>query len=70
MNRTAAKAKINSYIDQLKSRQPEMENEFAEGLATYMVLNGIKKSTEARLAVWAMGKDGLAELRQRVDRMV
>jgi hypothetical protein len=69
MTHTEATTKIASYTAQLMKRQPEMDKEFAEGLATYMVLKGIKKPSQARMAVWSMGKAGLEKMRKQVSEM-
>ena len=66
MTHTEATTKIASYMTQLTKRQPEMDNKFAEGLATYMVLKGIKKPSQARMAVWSMGEAGLEKMRKQV----
>lgn len=69
MTHAEATAKIASYMNQLMKRQPDMDKEFAEGLATYMVLKGIKKPSQARMAVWSMGEEGLEKMRKQVEVM-
>lgn len=69
MTRTEATTKIASYINQLVKRQPEIDKKFAEGLATYMVLKGIKKPSQARMAVWSMGEEGLEKMRKQVEEL-
>lgn len=66
IDRTEAIRKIAGYQQQLKDRRPDMADDFAEAMATYMVLNGIKKPKEARMAVWMMGETGLDKLRSQV----
>jgi len=66
MTRTEAARKIAAYQDQLKQRQPDIAADFAEAMASYMVLNGIKRPSQARFQVWLMGPEGLESLRAQV----